>query len=146
MGKSTGDVVRELGLRRNHVVQIVPEEFSAALASVAVKYRKELYFLLRLFGIVWLKARLFEVKHDRYSVFVVVAEDAVMRVGSVRHEVRELALLAYFGLFNYGSDRQDAKRALLGQRGLRLFEANDGRQLGAVDLAVATGDRWLGWV
>jgi len=69
-------------------VKIVPEEFSAALASVAVEYRKELDFLLGLFGIVWLKARLFEVKNDRYSVFVVVAEDAVMRVGTVRQEVR----------------------------------------------------------
>lgn len=74
-------------LGSDEVMQVVPQKLGAALPSVSVKDGEELDLKLGLLVAVWLDARLFKVKHDRYSVLVVVSDQAIVRVRPVGDHV-----------------------------------------------------------
>ena len=74
-------------------MKVVPKKFGATLTAVAIKNGKELDLFLRLFGIIGLEPRLLEIEHDRNPIFIVVPENAIMRICPVGHEIRRLRLL-----------------------------------------------------
>jgi len=87
-------------------VQVVAEELGTALTTVAVKDCEELYLFLGLFRVVWLETWLFQVEDNRDTIFVIVAENAIVSVGAIGNEVRGLSLLGNFCLLDNGSHRE----------------------------------------
>ena len=81
-------------------MQVVAEEFSAALTTVAVEDCEELYLFLGLFRVVWLETWLLQVKDNRDAIFVVVAENSIVGVGTVSNKVGGLDLLSDFCLLD----------------------------------------------
>ena len=68
----------------NDVVEVVSQEFSASVTSMAIKDRKEGRLLdSRRQWLVGFGAWFLEIKHDRDPVFIVVTGSAVMSIGSI---------------------------------------------------------------
>ena len=70
-------------MTRNEVVKIVSQKLRTTLSTMSVEYCEELNLELWLLVAVWLDAWLFEIKNNRYSIFVVVTDKAVVSVCSV---------------------------------------------------------------
>jgi hypothetical protein len=84
-------------------VQVITEELSTALATVAIENSEELDLELWLLIAVRLDARLFQVKHDRNTVFIVIPHEAVMSVGSVGDHIWHERPLGHFCFLEYRS-------------------------------------------
>ena len=74
-------------------MKVVSEELCAALATMSIENRKELYLKLRLFRAIWLDSRLLEVKHYRNPVLVVISNQAIVSVRTVGDHIRIQCLL-----------------------------------------------------
>ena len=55
-------------------MKVVSEELCAALATMSIENREELYLKLRLFRAIWLDSWLLEVEHYRDPVLVVISD------------------------------------------------------------------------
>ena len=65
-------------------MQVIAKKLGASMATMTVKNGEEgRLFDARCQRLVRLRARLLEVKHDRYSILVVVPRSAVVRVRCV---------------------------------------------------------------
>jgi hypothetical protein len=73
-------VSRKLSILDDELMQIISQEVSARISSVAIKYTKEaaLWPVLNVF----LGRRLHDIEHDADSVLVVVSDDSLVRIGS----------------------------------------------------------------
>ena len=67
---------------------------------MTIKNGEKLDFEARLLGASWLDAWLFQIKHDRYSVLVVIPYEAIVRVSPVGYHIWCLYFLRYFGLLH----------------------------------------------
>ena len=97
------NIQRELRLTRNYIMQLITQKLSTALPTVPVENGEELNLFLRLFRIIWLHPRFFKVKDDRDAIFVIVAEYAIVSIGSIGDEIWWLGLLGHFSLLDYWS-------------------------------------------
>lgn len=68
-------------------MQLITQKLSTALPTVPVENGEELNLFLRLFRIIRLHPRFFKVKDDRDAIFVIVAEYAIVSVGSIGDEI-----------------------------------------------------------
>ena len=68
-------------------MQLITQKLSTALPTMPVENGEELNLFLRLFRIIRLHARFFKVKDDRDAIFVIVAEYAIVSIGSIRDEI-----------------------------------------------------------
>ena len=84
-------------------MKVVSEELRAALATMSIENREELYLKLRLFRGIWLDSRLLKVKHYGNPVLIVISDEAIMGVRTVRNHVWIERLLRYFSFLNDGA-------------------------------------------
>ena len=74
-------------------MKVVSEELRAALASMSIENRKELYLKLWLFRAIWLNSWLLEVKHYRNPVLIVISDQAIVSVRTISNHIRVQCLL-----------------------------------------------------
>ena len=76
-------ILREMRVFDNELVQVVPQEISARVASVPVEHSEETALgpVLN----VLLGGRLHDVEHDAHTVLVVVSDDPLVRIRCVTH-------------------------------------------------------------
>lgn len=67
---------------------------------MAIENRKELDLELRLLGAIGLNTRLLKVKHDRYSILIIVSNQPIMCVSTIRDHVRVKRLLSNLGFLD----------------------------------------------
>ena len=84
-------------------MKVVSEELGAALATVSIKNRKELYLILRLFRAIGLDSWFLKVKHDRNPVLIVISNKAIVCIRSVRNHVWIQCLLRDLSFLHYGA-------------------------------------------
>ena len=89
-------VCRKLSILDDELMQIISQEVSARISSVAIKYTKEaaLWPVLNVF----LGRRLHDIEHDADSVLVVVSDDSLVRIGSVPNYATIFSDTAFSGL------------------------------------------------
>ena len=87
----------KLRLRSHIVMQIVSQEFGTAMSTMTIENGEELNLEFRLLGAIGLNARLLKVKHDRYSILIIVSDQSIMCVSTIWNHVRRKRLLSYLG-------------------------------------------------
>ena len=89
-------VSRKLSILDDELMQIISQEVSARISSMAIKYTKEaaLWPVLNVF----LGRRLHDIEHDADSVLVVVSDDSLVRIRSVPNYAAILSNTAFGGL------------------------------------------------
>ena len=89
-------VSRKLSILDDELMQIISQEVSARISSMAIKYTKEaaLWPVLNVF----LGRRLHDIEHDADSVLVVVSDDSLVRIGSVPNYAAIFSDTAFSGL------------------------------------------------
>jgi len=73
--------MREFGISNNKLVQVISQEVRTCVASVAVKNSKELNFGPPLTLLV---RRFLNVENNGNAVFIVLSDDALVRIGPIR--------------------------------------------------------------
>ena len=87
-------------------MQMVSKELGAALTTMSIENGKELYLVLRLLRTVRLDAWLLKVEHNRYSVLIVISDEAIMGVRTVSNHIWIQRLLRYFSFLDDGAIRE----------------------------------------
>ena len=80
-------------------MQVVTEELSTALASMAIEDSKELDLELGLLRAIRLDAWFLQIKDNRDTVLVVVADKSVVSVSTVGDHIRQQSFLRNFSFF-----------------------------------------------
>ena len=89
-------VCRKLGILDDELMQIISQEVSARISSMAIKDTEEAALWPVLY--VFLGWRLHDIEHDADSVLVVVSDDSLVRIGSVPNYATIFSDTAFSGL------------------------------------------------
>ena len=84
-------------------MKMVSEELGAALTAVSIKNRKELYLILWLFRAIGLYSWFLKVKYNRNPVLVIISDEAIVGIRSVRNHVWIQCLLRDLSFLHYGA-------------------------------------------
>ena len=90
-------------------MKIITEELSTTLPSMTIEDCEELNLEGGLLRTCWLNTRLFQIKHYRNTVLIVVSYQSIVCIRSIRDHIRSLGLLRHFCLLNNRSYWDKAK-------------------------------------